>query len=211
MVLFCYACSNSKKDKVFAIIEGNTQYMDAMLVVDNTTFKEKIKYTLADSLADGQWNVYFKDDSTKQWIEAYYKNLTQNGRWVYWYKNGNINKIETWENGLETGKWEKWYNNGNKSEVSYWEKGEMIGLWINWDINGLRMKERKFNKNGGKWTEWHTNNVKKLEGYFIDGFRHGQWKYFNKRGNLYKEEIWDKGTLIETKEYNEDGTLKTSE
>jgi len=38
------------------------------------------------------------------------------------------------------------------------------------------------------------------KGHYWDNTKNGMWQYWNKNGKLYREEIWDKGVLKDTKE-----------
>tara|TARA_B100000315_G_scaffold46652_1_gene41421 strand:- start:85 stop:1032 length:948 start_codon:yes stop_codon:yes gene_type:complete len=48
----------------------------------------------------------------------------KNGIWKWYYENGQLEKIETYENGIEKGQFKRWYEDGTLAETSFrqWEK-----------------------------------------------------------------------------------------
>ena len=48
---------------------------------------------------------------------------------------------------------------------------------------------------------YYENGSKQREGIIKLGKKEGVWRYWHQNGKLTKEEIYDKGKLIETKEY----------
>ena len=71
----------------------------------------------------------------------------KDGKWTFWYKNGQKRSEGTYKgvdeigHPLQQGKWTEWYENGQKkSEITY-KDGKEDGLWTYWDENGQKKSE----------------------------------------------------------------------
>lgn len=67
----------------------------------------------------------------------------------------------------------------------------------------------------GLYVSKYPNGSIESKGAFIThrgwrkkAYKDGIWKYYNENGTLKSEELYKKGLLIETKEYDENGNLK---
>ena len=60
----------------------------------------------------------------------YYLNGRQDGKWIAFYKNGNIKSIVTWKNGKLNGKYIIYENNGRKSTETIYKDGKLTNKVI---------------------------------------------------------------------------------
>ena len=116
--------------------------------------------------------------------KGYYKNkqisqeLQRNGMSIFYYKNGEIEYMGSYKDGLENGVWKYLNKQGDLETEEIWEDGELI-------------TEKDYRKNGLLWTEmeWTSDNscIFKLydsEGFVIEegtlknGKEEGVWKYY---------------------------------
>ena len=87
-------------------------------------------------------NVPFTGKISEGKDRFYYLDGKQDGKWIEFYKNGNIKSIINWKNGRLDGKYIIYENNGMKStEATYRTKGaysmgKPIGVWEYYDKNG---------------------------------------------------------------------------
>ena len=51
-----------------------------------------------------------------------YSSGKEDGKWVYWYDNGQKKEEKNYINGKKDGKWESWYNDGTKKEERYYNR-----------------------------------------------------------------------------------------
>jgi len=56
------------------------------------------------------------------------------------------------------------------------------------------------------WT--HANGVVKTRGEYVNGKSHGEWNTWWPNGTLKIHIVFDKGAIVSSHEYNEDGTAK---
>ena len=122
-------------------------------------------------------------------------------------ENGNFEKNEnSWKDGKRNGKWTYWYNNGNKKKEIVYDSGNIINEWsfyYGFHANGEKETQGKYRKdiNGniiydGKWIEWYENGQKNLEKNYKDGKQDGLENFWYENGQKkyevnYKNEKLD--------------------
>jgi antitoxin component YwqK of YwqJK toxin-antitoxin module len=85
-----------------------------------------------------------------------------NGEAKYYYADGKLMEIGTFENGMKSGKW-----------IRYNESGTMIGL-----------ASYKLGKKNGTWLVWDDNGKKRFEMTYKDGEKSGVWNQWDEKGDL---------------------------
>ena len=122
----------------------------------------------------------------------------KNGIWKWYYENGQLEKIETYENGIEKGQFKRWYEDGTLAETSFrqWEKfykGDES--WIDpndpFSLGYIVFRFYKlYNKQGLIESECDAfvNEEYKYIGQF-QKYNHKYWRYYHE-------------TIIEKKEYD---------
>ena len=76
--------------------------------------------------------------------EGSYKNGKQDGKWTYWWENGQKGAEETYKDGKEEGLWTQWYENGQKRGEATFKDGELDGLSTAWYDNGQKRFETTY-------------------------------------------------------------------
>ena len=103
------------------------------------------------------------------------------------YKDG-----ESWD-----GKWTFWYENGQKWSEKKYKVGVPDGIHTWWYSNGQMREEGTF-KDGekdGKWTEWSGGEA---DGYVVPLPYHKSFEGTYKKGELIEGTYWDEnGNVIE--------------
>ena len=74
------------------------------------------------------------------------------GRWKFWYDNGNIWVIGNFKNGLSEGKAEIFSSNGKHNYTAHYKRGKPDGLWFFYDTLNNPIKKVWF-KSGKKIRE----------------------------------------------------------
>jgi antitoxin component YwqK of YwqJK toxin-antitoxin module len=159
---------------------------------------------------EGQWTEKIYTGHAFDLIEMNYKNNELDGKWTYWYyyegplsrfrkgekvasfkrelkqaiEEGNQTTIKAIENILQSFEMPKIIAEG------YYVKGKREGFWTEFGngggnyINGIK---------DGAWIESDS------KGNYINGIKDGIWTYWYSFGEVYKEEIYEDGILIEKK------------
>ena len=92
----------------------------------------------------------------------YYLNGKQDGKWISFYKNGNIKSIINWKDGKLNGKYIIYENNGMKSTETVYKDG----------------------KENGYYYLYNTNGTYRTKGAYVMGKPVGEWEYYDKNGKL---------------------------
>ncbi|MFH2144347.1 MAG: hypothetical protein ABIJ97_18110 [Bacteroidota bacterium] len=72
-----------------------------------------------------------------------YKNGKKEGDWVWWYENGEKQRITQYVGGEKHGKCIWWYNTGVKKSEIIFENNRNIRQ-LSWDKNGIKTKNPSF-------------------------------------------------------------------
>lgn len=136
------------------------------------------------------------DDETRGFQYLMKQNLND-GKWIiYWDSLRTIIAVEGfYKSQLKNGNFVYYYKNGVKNNATYWRNGKPSG------------KYEKYYQNGNLNVKGKYKSIKKRYCKGVCSRPVGKWKYWNEKGVLIKEEIWRKGILKETKEYDEEGNL----
>lgn len=98
----------------------------------------------------------------------FYTEGIPNGKWLTFYKNGNLKSIENWKDGKLNGKYIIYLKDGTKSLETFFTDG----------------------KDDGNYYLFNENGTPKVEGRFIKGKPAGHWKYFDRNGKLLKTAVY---------------------
>ena len=170
----------------------------------------ELKYTPRDS----NYIVYFDSLMNKKALEFFCQNDTC---YNYQYYNSGVLKQKT-----------KYYpkivDSSTPIDIIYFaqelycENEQLISLVNNKDkesvsyyCNGVIAEKFSYCDGWlfvcGEYTSYYKNKTTKEMGNYEQGIKVGLWKYYSEKNKLMKEEIWDKGVLKETKEYDDEGNL----
>jgi antitoxin component YwqK of YwqJK toxin-antitoxin module len=109
----------------------------------------------ADKPFTGTAYSYFPDGTTI-FTKSDFAEGKQNGEYVEYFQNGQINYKYSFKNGIEDGEW-VWYNEeGNLLKKAIYKDGELNGEWITYHSNGQINVKGQF-ENGeeiGEWFQW---------------------------------------------------------
>jgi len=160
----------------------------------------------------------------------YFDNDKKLRKTINYYKSGLLKSIfnrnkKSHIDGLslafyETGSLESYgfYNNGVGFSYDYYEDGR-IKTYSQSKDTYLTGYEASFCDDESLYYEtfhdsldymqkgYYCNHKLRIKGRLLNGKEEGKWQYWDEDGNLIKEETYDKGKLLKTKEYDEQGIL----
>jgi TonB family protein len=126
---------------------------------------------------------------------------------ICFYKDGKIKSEGNYNSGRREGKWKFWYDNGQiQEEVEFVEAeypGENKVVLNSWNREGELQVKNGF----GGYVSYFENNQIELEGYVKDYKKVGQWKGYRDDGSLYFEEVYSQGKLVKGVSYDSEGNL----
>jgi len=136
------------------------------------------------------FTTYYLDNNLKEKGSFYFG--LKNAKWMYWFANGNLHKIENYKKGLlqgaynvfndknqliisgeyrnnlKHGKWISFYNNAQASNEYTWEKGRLHGKFIIYDSLMITKGNYFREKLDGKYKITYSNKKDSIL-YFKDG------------------------------------------
>lgn len=142
---FALAIQLSAQNKVIKTYENGTTYIEGNTV--EGIYNENDEYINGVS------------DSPIQLGE---KVLLKDGKWTFYYENGNIQAVTYFEKGKRTGTWKSYHTNKQVSSEENYDTGEAV-YYLS---NGKKFQEGKITKLG---------------------LKHGKWKFWDEKGNLIEK------------------------
>jgi antitoxin component YwqK of YwqJK toxin-antitoxin module len=136
--------------------------------------------------------------------EGKYYDRKKDSVWKYYSDfDGLLLSEEIYVNTLPEGVWKTYYENGNIAEEITYHEGQKHGPWIQYFSDGSMKLESNFveGKLEGLMVVYHLNGQVNLSGKYIHNFKDGTWMYFNDHAETVRKEVYDRGTLISTEEY----------
>jgi len=75
-----------------------------------------------------------------------YKEKKRDGKWIYYYDNGNVWSEGYFKNGKSEGKRITHYQNGKIFYVGYYKEDQRVGVWTFYDEKGTLVKSVDYSK-----------------------------------------------------------------
>jgi antitoxin component YwqK of YwqJK toxin-antitoxin module len=125
------------------------------------------------------------------------------------YPNGNLERRETFKDGIET--WEQYYENGNLKKVSNYKDDKWHGLQETYYENGIIEYRGSFknDEHDGVSEMYHNNGQLAKKMPYSDGQENGIWEYYDENGHLDYIESYKNGKYHGVNEYYDDnGNLR---
>ncbi len=91
-------------------------------------------------------DVFYYPDGRIKLEGEYGKDGKKNGKWTYWYQNGNKWSEGYFSEGLDDGLRKTWHENGQIHYKGHYDKGKRVGTWTFYDENGKKTKEIDYDK-----------------------------------------------------------------
>lgn len=132
LMFFISACSN----KTVKVIEN--KYSDT-----NPKIVNYYKIIDGDSIIVKQ-TAYYSNHNKK--YKGKFVDNERNGKWIYWFENGNRWSKGFIKKGINEGKRTVWYENGQKHYDAIYKNGERVGVWVFYKINGDILKKVNYDE-----------------------------------------------------------------
>jgi antitoxin component YwqK of YwqJK toxin-antitoxin module len=135
----------------------------------------------------------------KKKAEGFIKYGHQDGKWTFWYENGQMKEEGSYnfkENGGKDGKWTLWYENGQMKEEGSYSWGDKDGAWTYWYRDGQKKRENTYEyEKEIESREWYyyENGQKKSEKTYKNGEIDGLWTDWYENGQKKREMIYKNG------------------
>jgi antitoxin component YwqK of YwqJK toxin-antitoxin module len=143
-------------------------------------------YYSKDGLAEGKFTYYYKNGQISS--DGSYKNDLQDGKKTWYYPNIKINEEGNYKNGKADGYFVNYYNNGQVLNEGWYVDDQRQGTFFNNDLLG--------------------NITSKL--YYLNGKIHGISEYFTPAGKPDYKQYYDNGWLNKIEQYDTTGNVMVS-
>jgi membrane associated rhomboid family serine protease/antitoxin component YwqK of YwqJK toxin-antitoxin module len=124
-------------------------------------------------------------------MKGSYKDDLKDGIFIYYTEDNKYSGAGVYNEDQRIGKWETFHPNGKiESEVYYRDRYFMKSYW---DSTGVQMVK----DGSGKEIHRYPNGIVAVEGTYVDGQQHGYWYGRHPNGDMYFEENYNHGRLID--------------
>lgn len=84
---------------------------------------------------------FFYENGQKRMEGEYNREGKKDGKWTYWYENGNKWSEGYFSEGLNHKERTTWHENGNLHYTGVYDKGKRVGVWKFYNEEGEMVKE----------------------------------------------------------------------
>lgn len=100
-------------------------------------------------------------------------------------------------------KMETYYENGQIKSIINFDGADKDGIMRSWHPNGQPLSKAEYvkDKKEGYTFYNHKNGQTKYEGNYLHNRKDGKWVAYNKEGDTLRVETYEKGKLIDLKNY----------
>lgn len=193
-----------RKNKLTVTVNFKDGYMDGEFIemYPSGDIKEKGKYVKGQK--SGVWTTFKSDGIAKLTEEFDSGSLTKK---ITYYTDGKIDTERNYKNGKEHGEIIQYTWEGDLKAHKNYVNGKQLGKQIqHYTSNaGNYIQTSYYDENGmldSEYSEIFTeNNATKAKGRYKKGRKIGKWVYGYSH-QLYKEETYEDGKLVETTKLN---------
>ncbi len=88
--------------------------------------------------------------------------------------------------GKRDGRWIYWYGNGQRQSDLHFDRGLLDGAYLTWHENGARKTVGAYRQGlpHGRWCKWHENGALHSQSEYQHGVPTGTWKHWDDNGKL---------------------------
>lgn len=195
-------------------------YLDGGQLGEETHFRDSVKH--------GAWNKYYAsgkpwveaiykdgnlDGSFKMWqddgkmkVQGNYESGVRVGTWLMFNLNGSVRTQDSYANGIlkyvrpQNGDFEEFYESGIPKSVKTYKKGKLNGEFKEWYNKGEFVSRTKPGTMGGpdEVVEELADTQLRVKGWYSDGELNGKLSHYREDGSTELVEIWEKGVLKST-------------
>jgi antitoxin component YwqK of YwqJK toxin-antitoxin module len=145
----------------------------------------------AGGVRDGPYTSWNGDGSVHE--HRNYRSDVPHGRWVVFWKTGEIKKQGEMAEGEKDGAWESFDPLGAKTERWTWRRGLLHGPAETYFPSGAVEDEMAFSDGfgSGTWRAYYPDGALGSEGAVVDGARTGKWLFWRADGRQRVEAWFD--------------------
>ncbi|MBW3520062.1 toxin-antitoxin system YwqK family antitoxin [Flavobacterium sp. NKUCC04_CG] len=142
-----------------------------------------------DGKQNGLWCLY--EDHILQ-RESHYVNGLANGLWIWYYPNGSIETVATYQMGYKKGPQISYFESGKRQSEGNYEGEDRDGIWCDYTATDPSYTQSTYKKGQlhGNYKKYDKNGTLREYGDFKDNKKTGNWTSFDVRGKLVESETF---------------------
>jgi len=205
LILMLLGCKSSVISKNHFETISKNNILDKFIIKNKDNKPINEVWTLFDGNIVSEIRQYDLDNNIKAIFN--FKDGVQNGKTIFFYKNGAIKEEWDYKNGKPHGNMKSFYKNSGIKEERYYVEGLLNGIFnLYYKYGGIK-EEWNFldGKPHGKISFYNIEGLVVEERNYKDGVPFGQMKTFSDTGKINYEENWykiDNYSIILTSSYN---------
>ena len=114
--------------------------------------------------------------------EGKYKSGVPNGKWTYYYENGNIKSVGMLLGSLKEGHWTYYFESGDMKSAGSYEKDQKSGAWDHFYEDGSIKAQINYQNEIGEYREFYPYGGTKQEGKIVNDKSEREWIYYYETG-----------------------------
>jgi antitoxin component YwqK of YwqJK toxin-antitoxin module len=198
-----------REGKVITLLEYDNDFLIS---------REKINFTDAAGLKQGEWLDFYPDGKIKternyldDLLHGYYKEYDEKGKLLVTllYDNGKVTGTDI-DNSAEIEVENRYNDEGRLIYSGPFKEGVPVGIHREFNEDGTVKNARIYNDNGvlmsegivdeegnrnGPWKDYATDGTVIAEGAYADNRRTGTWKFYNTNGRLEQAGSYNNGRI----------------
>ncbi|MEI6124433.1 MAG: hypothetical protein WCQ95_12485 [Bacteroidota bacterium] len=136
--------------------------------------------------------------------EGKYGKEEKQGEWKFYDSNGNLQSISNYVEGEAQGECKIFFSNGNIKKILQYKDDKADGYYVekfkngNISLQGNYMKDEQ----EGRWIGYNNDKSFATDSYYIEGLANGNQKSYDLKGNISETELYYKGVLLNSINYD---------
>lgn len=204
---FTSFCTAQKNDTAYKYLDEAFEF---------TTAKKKV-YKAKAFRGNDDWILHAFYPQGGLMFSAHYSNQklnNRNGRFTYYYPDGQKQAEGLFINGLREKLWRWWHPNGHLRDSGFMQQDQYVETWHTWYATGRLKTIINFSdpqpvqqasiQDGtvtgmyhGAYTSWYESGVLEARGSYRFGLMHGEWNWYHANGKQSTREFYNELGKVE--------------
>jgi len=144
---------------------------------------------------EGKWT-YWYENGQIQTVGNYIKDK-EDSIWIYYSLNNIVLSEGNFKKGMKDGKWDFYYDDGSISHTGIYKDDRVDEKWNYYYQNGNVMQEMNYIRDhlNGEWTSWYEEGSLHEKGFLKEDLKVGEWTIYHLNGTINEELIYNNDTV----------------
>ncbi len=149
--------------------------------------KKKLVGEVSNGFQQGPWVAYWENGNV-QWTLAF-KDGRPDGIGRYYYEDGKPHEVSEFKSGVRDGQWIEYYADSVLQTKGQYKLGRKDGEWVTYYENGKLASKGSYylDSENGLWESYYDNGTPSAKGLYKKGIQEGEWTYWFMNGKKNME------------------------